>query len=151
MKNLKGSFLAIITVLLIIPSEALSQTVLVKLEQTKEISLFSQAIVDSGLDNELNDKSTYTFFAPSDNILEKEIGDKNYSPSRLKAFLLNHIMTGWATEKNLKSMSKATTMGGITLEITWENEQITVNDAKVIKSNIKANNGVIHVIDRVLK
>ncbi|MDZ7714954.1 MAG: fasciclin domain-containing protein [Balneolaceae bacterium] len=151
MKNVKGSFLAAIMILLMAPSEVLSQTLLVKLEQTKEISLFSQAIVNSGLDTELKDNATYTIFAPSNEVLEKEIGGKGYSDSKLRSFLLNHIITGWATEKNLKSMSKATSLGGISLKFAWENDVLTINEAKISKSNIKAENGIIHVIDRVLK
>lgn len=151
MKDFKGIVLVITMIAFIVPSEAPCQSVLVKLNQTNEVSLFSKAMVDSGLDNDLKDSATYTIFAPSNSVLEKEIGEKNYSVSRLKSFLLNHIITGWATEKNLKSMSKATSLGGITLEITWKNEELSINNAKVVKSNIKAENGVIHVIDQALK
>lgn len=151
MKKIKGCFLVTIIVLLTIPPEVSSQTILVKLQQTKEISLFSQAIFDSGLDTELKDDATYTIFAPSDEVLQKEIGGKNYSPSRLRSFLLNHIMTGWATEKNLKSMSKATSLGGISLKIIWEDDKLTINEANILKSNLKADNGIIHIIDEVLK
>jgi len=45
---------------------------------------------------------------------------------------------------------KAQTLGGANLDIKVTNGQITVNDAHVIKADVKASNGVIYVIDKVL-
>jgi uncharacterized surface protein with fasciclin (FAS1) repeats len=65
--------------------------------------------------------------------------------------LLNHIMTGLATERSIKVMSKATSLGGLTLHIEVNGDQIIINNARLITTNIRAGNGVIHVVDRVLR
>jgi uncharacterized surface protein with fasciclin (FAS1) repeats len=45
---------------------------------------------------------------------------------------------------------KAPTLNGATLDINVTNGVVTVNDAHVIKADVKASNGVVYVIDKVL-
>ena len=47
-------------------------------------------------------------------------------------------------------LSQATTVEGASVSIRVENGRVFINDAEVIKADILASNGVIHVIDTVL-
>ena len=47
-------------------------------------------------------------------------------------------------------LASAQTVQGQTLTIRSQNAGVMINDAKVITPNIEADNGVIHVIDRVI-
>ncbi len=68
---------------------------------------------------------------------------------KLGKLLAYHIVQGAVTSKELTTR-KAQTLGGANLDIKVTNGQITVNDAHVIKADVKASNGVIYVIDKVL-
>jgi uncharacterized surface protein with fasciclin (FAS1) repeats len=58
-------------------------------------------------------------------------------------------MKGAITTKELTTM-KAPTVNGAILDIKVTNGEVMVNDAHVTKADVKASNGVIHVIDKVL-
>ena len=47
-------------------------------------------------------------------------------------------------------LSEATTVEGSKVKISVKDGNVMINDAKVIKADVKASNGVIHVIDTVI-
>lgn len=137
--------------LLGISEPASSQDLLAVIKSHNNLSSFAKAIEANGLENELSGKGPYTVFAPVNEIFDKEISGKNLSSSSVRNLLLNHIMTGYATERNMKVMSKATSLGGITLALKTGGNFVKVNEAEIIEMNIKAGNGVLHIIRGVLK
>jgi uncharacterized surface protein with fasciclin (FAS1) repeats len=52
--------------------------------------------------------------------------------------------------KNLKKQQTVETVEGSPVTIVAKKSGVTVDDAKVVKADINASNGVIHVIDTVL-
>ena len=103
----------------------------------------------------LKEKSPYTVFAPTDEAFEKlpagtvENLLKPENKAKLGKILAYHVMKGAVMAKDVKTM-KAPTVNGADLDVKVNGNNVMVNDAKVVKADVKASNGVIHVIDTVL-
>jgi uncharacterized surface protein with fasciclin (FAS1) repeats len=54
------------------------------------------------------------------------------------------------TSKEVVKLHSAKTVGGETVTIAAKDGKVMVNDATVVKADVQASNGVIHVIDTVL-
>lgn len=70
-------------------------------------------------------------------------------PETLANILLYHVTTGRVYASDVVTLTEATMANGGTVDITVDGG-VMVNDANVIAVDIKAKNGVIHVIDKVL-
>ena len=130
-----------------------AQPVFEILENNRETSEFAKAVRSAGLDSRLNTDGPYTIFAPDNTALQR-VGDRlnRNNPTALRKFLLNHILTGMATKRQISVMSKAPSLGGLTLRIQEDDHgNVKVNNVSVSRYNIRANNGIIHVIDGVLE
>lgn len=111
------------------------------------------AIEAAGLAEILTDGGPYTVFAPTDEAfaklpegtVEALLKDKE----ALKKVLLYHVVSGEVMAKDVVKLEKAEMLNGQTVRIDTK-DGVKVNDAKVVKTDIKAENGVIHVIDTVL-
>lgn len=145
------SLLLFACTLTLLPLSVQSQSLMSVIQNRPSLSSFAEALQKSGIDQRLEGQGPYTVFAPSNNAFNKEIAGKDLSSSSVRSTLMNHIMTGYATERNMKIMSKAKSMGGITLSIETSGNSITINDVVLTSVNIKADNGVLHIISGVLK
>jgi uncharacterized surface protein with fasciclin (FAS1) repeats len=67
----------------------------------------------------------------------------------LRKVLTYHVVAGALQSKNLRS-GQVKSVEGNPINVRVMNNQIRVNDANVIAADVKASNGVIHVIDRVI-
>jgi len=103
----------------------------------------------------LKDKGPYTVFAPTDEAFAKlpkgtvENLLKPENKAKLASILAYHVMSGAVMAKDVKTMM-APTANGAQLDIKVKGGKVMVNDAHVVKADVKASNGVIHVIDKVL-
>ena len=70
----------------------------------------------------------------------------------LKDILLYHVANGNSTNKNIANLNgkEIDMANGKKATITTKGDEVFINDAKVIVTDIMAKNGVIHVIDTVL-
>jgi uncharacterized surface protein with fasciclin (FAS1) repeats len=113
------------------------------------------AVKAAGLVDTLSGPGPFTVFAPTDDAFAKlppGTVDSLLLPknkAKLKAILLYHVVAGKVLSSDLKSGS-VKTVGGQDLTIDLSGSAPKVNDATVIKADIPASNGVIHVIDTVL-
>jgi uncharacterized surface protein with fasciclin (FAS1) repeats len=110
------------------------------------------ALGAAGLVDTLKGKGPFTVFAPTDEAfakipkadLEALLKDK----AKLTAVLTYHVVAGKVMAADVKAGKVKTVQGSeITLSTT---SGVSVNNAKVIKTDIVADNGVIHVIDTVI-
>ncbi len=114
------------------------------------------AVQAAGLAETLEGPGPYTVFAPTDDAFKKlpagtvETLLKPENKEKLKAILLYHVVQGDVTAAQAMKMSSAKTVGGQDLSITTSGGTVMINDARVVKADIQASNGVIHVIDTVL-
>lgn len=152
MKNNRGItlFLAVL-LFMMLPETAKSQKIMTVIKSHSNLSSFANALEANGIDQEISGVGPYTIFAPINESFEKEISGKNLASSSVRNLVLNHIMTGYATERNMKVMSRATSMGGVTLILKPGENPVRINNAEVLKMNIKAQNGVLHIIKGILK
>ena len=67
----------------------------------------------------------------------------------LTSILTYHVVAGKVMEADVVKLDSATSLQGSALAISTA-DGVKVNDANVIKTDIKTSNGVIHVIDTVL-
>ena len=64
--------------------------------------------------------------------------------------LTYHVVAGKVKAKQAAKLDSAKTVNGAEIAIKASGKSLTINNAKVIKANIKTSNGIIHVIDTVL-
>ena len=113
------------------------------------------AVKAAGLVDTLQGKGPFTVFAPTDEAFAKlpagTVEDllKPENKEKLVAILTYHVVPGKVMAADVKTMM-AKTVSGKELSIKVDDGKVTVNDAKVIKTDVAASNGVIHVIDTVL-
>ena len=125
-----------------------AQSVLEVLKQDSRTSAFASAVEQAGIDSRLSNDGPYTLFVPSNKAFNK-LSKNERSSSEL---LLNHIITGTATKRSLQYMSKITGLSGITIEIVKiNNNSLEIQNYSLVESNIRADNGVIHIINGVIQ
>jgi uncharacterized surface protein with fasciclin (FAS1) repeats len=113
------------------------------------------AVKAAGLVETLQGKGPFTVFAPTDDAFAKlpagTLEDllKAENKEKLVAILTYHVVPGKVMAADVKTM-KAKTVNGQELSIKVEDGNVTVDKAKVVKTDVTAKNGVIHVIDTVL-
>lgn len=150
MIKLSNIFTCLVFIVMASPYYGHAQTVISAMESNQELSSFVEAIKDTELEEKLSEPGAFTIFAPTNNAFDSAVGTRQNFQNRMESFLLNHIMTGWASSRNLKIMEKATSMGGIQLHFEGESS-VSVNGISIITANIRADNGVIHIIDGALE
>ena len=113
-----------------------------------------KAVTEADLVKTLEGKGPFTVFAPTDEAfsklpkgtLEGLLKDKE----ALKKVLLYHVVSGDVTSKDVVKLTEAKTVEGSDVKIKVKDGKVMINNAEVIKADVKASNGVIHVIDSVL-
>jgi transforming growth factor-beta-induced protein len=109
----------------------------------------------AGLVETLQGKGPFTVFAPTDaafaalpaGTLDGLLKD----PEALKKILLYHVVAGEVTADQVVGLTSATSVEGAPIAIAVKDGQVYLNDAaQVVKTDILASNGVIHVIDKVI-
>ena len=110
------------------------------------------ALQAAGLVDTLKGKGPFTVFAPTDAAFAKipkaDLDALLKDKAKLTAVLTYHVVPGKVMAKDVKAGMVKTVQGGsLTIGTTGG---VTVNNAKVVKTDIEASNGVIHVIDTVV-
>ena len=111
------------------------------------------ALGAAGLVDTLKGKGPFTVFAPTDEAFAKipkaDLDALLKDKAKLTAVLTYHVVPGKVMAKDVKAGQVKTVQGSnITVSTSYGN--VSVNNAKVVKTDIVADNGVIHVIDTVI-
>lgn len=121
----------------------------------KDFSTLVAAVKAAGLADALSGDGPFTIFAPTNEAFAKlpagtvESLLKPENKSKLVKILTYHVVPAKVMAADVKS-GEAKTLEGSTLEIKVADGAVTVDKAKVIKTDIVGSNGVIHVIDSVI-
>lgn len=111
------------------------------------------AVKAAGLAETLSSKGPFTVFAPTDEAFAKlpagTVDALLKDIPKLKAILTYHVVSGAVMAKDVKT-GMVPTVNGASLDVKASSAGVTVNGAKVVAVDVKASNGVIHVIDTVL-
>jgi len=114
----------------------------------------AKALGAAGLVDTLKGPGPFTVFAPTDaafaklpaGTLEKLLADKE----QLTKVLTYHVVAGKVMAADVVKLKSAKTVEGADVKIAVKGKSVMVNGANVVKTDIEASNGVIHVIDAVL-
>ena len=114
------------------------------------------ALEAAGLVNTLKGPGPFTVFAPTDeafaklpagtleDLLEPDNRDK------LRRILTYHVVAGKVMAADVVKLKSANAVSGDTIAVSVANGVVRVDNARVVKTDIAASNGVIHVIDTVI-
>jgi uncharacterized surface protein with fasciclin (FAS1) repeats len=113
----------------------------------------AQALTAAGLVDTLKGPGPYTVFAPTDEAfaklppgtLDALLADK----AKLTQVLTYHVVPGKVMAEDVVKLDRAKTVQGQSVTISTMGG-VKVDNANVIKTDIVASNGVIHVIDNVI-
>lgn len=113
------------------------------------------AVKAAGLVDTLKSPGPFTVFAPTDAAFAKlpagTVEDllKPENLEKLKAILTYHVVAGKVLAKDVKSGAVATVQGQ-KATVKASKAGVTIDGAKVVATDVLADNGVIHVIDTVI-
>ena len=112
------------------------------------------ALTAADLVETLSGDGTFTVFAPTDDAFaalpEGTLDGLLADTDALTQVLLYHVVGDVVMAEQVVEVSAATTLQGTYVSVKVDDGKVFINDAQVIIADLKANNGVIHVIDQVL-
>lgn len=122
-----------------------------------QFTILAKALEAAGLVETLKSDGKFTVFAPTDDAFKKlpagtiESLLKPENKEKLKAILLFHVVQGKVGSSDVVKLNgqEVKTLQGGSLKVDTSNG-VMVNSSNVIKADVWATNGVIHVIDTVL-
>ena len=128
-----------------------------RLQFPDNFSTLIAAVEAAGLQEVLSGHGPFTVFAPTDaafaalpaGTVESLLKPENLD--QLKAILTYHVVPKNVMSSQIKNGDNfVKTVGGNTLNVEKEYDEVMIGSAKVVAVDIKASNGVIHAIDEVL-
>ena len=114
------------------------------------------AVKAAGLVDTLKGDGPFTVFAPTNEAFAKlpagtvENLLKPENRDQLVSILTYHVVAGKVLASDVVKLDEATTVQGQTASVTVSDAGVMIDKANVVKTDIKASNGVIHVIDSVI-
>ncbi|RDV14648.1 fasciclin domain-containing protein [Pontibacter diazotrophicus] len=120
------------------------------------LATFASIIRHAGVVEQLAGEGPYTVFAPSNDAFEalpeNELENlmKPENRARLREVVNNHVVAGALTANDLQDGAMLKTVGGAQLQVTKRNNTVAINGAEVEEANIMSENGVIHIVGKVL-
>jgi uncharacterized surface protein with fasciclin (FAS1) repeats len=116
------------------------------------------AVKAAGLVDTLKGKGPFTVFAPTDEAFQKlpkgTVEALLKDIPKLTSILTYHVVAGKVMAADVVKLKTAKTVQGQEVKIDaskWHlHKTVKINDANVVKADVVADNGVIHVIDKVI-
>ena len=121
-----------------------------------QFNTLAAALTAAGLVETLKQPGPYTVLAPTDEAFAKlpagtvEELLKPENKDKLVAVLTYHVVPGEVDSSEVVKLTEAKTVNGEMIDIKVVDAKVMIDNATVIKPDVKASNGVIHVIDTVL-
>jgi uncharacterized surface protein with fasciclin (FAS1) repeats len=131
-------------------------TVVETVDDNESLRILKDALRVTELDSVLSAEGPYTLFAPSDKAFEElvPVGQNNLpddmDEEELKQILLNHVVEGKLSSTDLQEGQTLTTLGGGELTVMEIESQMKIDSADLVFIDREADNGYVHIIDRVL-
>lgn len=146
---------AAVSLLAPLHAEAPKQNVVEIAAGNKDFSTLVAAVKAANLAETLSGKGPFTVFAPTNEAFAKlpkgTVEDllKPENKEKLTAILTYHVVGAKVMAADVKP-GKVKTVNGKEFEVKVAEGTVTVDGAKVVKTDIVGTNGVIHVIDTVI-
>jgi len=125
-------------------------------ESVPDLSILVELVVAGGLVDTLSGTGPFTVFAPTNEAFEA-LGNatlqKLLEPSQkaeLVKILTYHVASGDVHAKDLSDGESIPTVEGEDITVHIKGQNVFINDAQVVKADVDASNGVVHVVNAVL-
>ena len=121
-----------------------------------QFKTLAAALQAADLVGTLKGAGPFTVFAPTDAAFAKlpagtvESLLKPENKAKLTAILTYHVVPGAVKAEQVTKLDEAKTVNGAMVKVSTEDGKVMINNATVVKADIGASNGVIHVIDKVI-
>ncbi|MDF1576362.1 MAG: fasciclin domain-containing protein [Bacteroidales bacterium] len=148
------SFMA--TILALLSMAAFAQSTVVDIVvNSSDHNTLEAAVIAAELADDLSEEGPFTLFAPTDaafgalpegtvaSLLEDPTGD-------LAKILLYHVVAGKALSTDLSNDQMIATLNGEKISVKFTDGKAYIDNAMVTVADIKADNGVVHVINAVI-
>lgn len=126
-------------------------------DQAGQFTMFRQAAEQVGLATKLTSPGPFTVFAPTDDafralppdVLKRLMDPQNMT--ELANVLSYHVVAGRLAGADVKTpLNDLQALTGRSLFLRRDGDTVFINDATVVRMDIIADNGVIHMVDKVL-
>lgn len=139
--------------------EGMDDDVLAVAEGEGDLGTFLAATEAAGIMEDFHGEGPFTLFIPTDEAFAAYLDGAGMSQEEafagaemLQSILGQHVVTMMEDSEMVMGMDGQTftTLSGGPLEVTVDGDNVMVGDANIVRYDIAASNGVIHVIDAVL-
>jgi uncharacterized surface protein with fasciclin (FAS1) repeats len=158
-KTMMGSMVALAVATAVVagsPARAQQKDIVDTAVAAGSFKTLAAALKAAGLVDTLKGAGPFTVFAPTDEAFAKlpagTLDDllKPENKARLTAILTYHVVPGRVTAAQVTGLTEARTVNGQAVKVRATGGSVMIDNARVVKTDIGASNGVIHVIDAVI-
>jgi uncharacterized surface protein with fasciclin (FAS1) repeats len=119
-----------------------------------QFSTLVSLVKKAGLVGTLSGKAKYTVFAPTNaafaKVPKKTLNSLLADKALLKKVLLYHVLPGSVPASKVLKTESATTAEGSDVEFSVRGKSAFVNESKIVTTDIRCSNGIVHAINAVL-
>jgi uncharacterized surface protein with fasciclin (FAS1) repeats len=139
--------------------EMMDDDVLAVAEAEGDLGTFLAALDAAGIMEDVHGEGPFTLFIPTDDAFAAYLDQAGMSQEEafagaemLQSVLGYHVVTMTEDSEMVMGMDgqTLTTLNGAPLEVTVDGDTVMVGEATILRYDIVASNGVVHVIDAVL-
>ncbi len=131
-----------------------SQNIITTAKAAGSFTTLLAAVEAAGLADVLTGTGPFTVFAPTDEAFAKlpkgTVEALLKDSKKLSAILTYHVVSGAVPAAEVVKLKSVKTVNGQTATITVADGGVMLDGAKVLTTDIKCSNGIIHVIDSVI-
>jgi transforming growth factor-beta-induced protein len=136
------------------PTETAPKTILQTAVAAGSFKTLASLLRKAGLVGTLQGKGPFTVFAPTDAAFAKlpkaTLAALAKNTAKLRSVLLYHVVKGNVTAAKVVTLRSAKTLNGKAVPIRVSGRNVFVGGARVTTADVRASNGVIHVVKKVL-
>jgi uncharacterized surface protein with fasciclin (FAS1) repeats len=133
---------------------AAAETIVGVAAANPDFSTLVTAVKTAGLESTLSGPGPYTVFAPTNEAFAKipkaQLDAILADQQQLTSVLTYHVLPSAVKAGDLQPTQSVATVQGANVDIKVDGTTATINGCNIVKTDIQASNGVIHVIDCVL-
>jgi transforming growth factor-beta-induced protein len=140
-------------------AEMMDEDVLAVAAAEGDLDTFLGALEAAGIMEDFHGEGPFTLFIPTNDAFSAYLDESGMNQEEvfagaemLQSILGYHVVTMMEDSGMVMGMDgqTITTLDGAPLDVTVEGETVMVGDATIVRYDLSASNGVIHVIDSVL-
>ncbi|MEM9829093.1 MAG: fasciclin domain-containing protein [Bacteroidota bacterium] len=156
MKGIALFFVGLLMTTFAFAQDAAEKDIVALAMEQDNLSTLVEAVKAAELVETLQSAGPFTVFAPTneafaalpEGTLETLLKPEN--KDKLAAVLTYHVVSGEVASTDLSDGMAATTVEGSDAKVTLSDGEAMIEGAKVVAADVKASNGIVHIIDAVI-